>query len=110
MIDIYIVSIISATVGMLVGFFVKPKHEVPIKDYEKLLNKYEKLCSKLHKAFYIGATYTNGYLDVIVFDFDEDVVWYIIDKNCKNTALQIIQPINALDIELFNEKFRLKEE
>ena len=100
MIDIYIFSILSFIVGLLVGFFVKSKHEVPIKDYEKLLNKYGKLCSKLYKAPYIGATYTNGYLDVIVLNFDKDIVWYLSNKN----------PINHLDRELFTDQFILKEE
>lgn len=100
MINIYTISIISFIIGMLVGFSVKSKHEVPIKDYENLLNKYGKLCSKLHKVPYIGATYTNGYLDVIVLNIDKDTVWYVSDKN----------PINYLDREVFTDQFILKEE
>ena len=98
MIDIIVAVILI--IGMLVAFFVKSKHEVPIKDYENLLNKYGKLCLKLHKVPYIGVTYTNGYLDVIVLNFDKDTVWYVSDKN----------PINYLDRELFTDQFILKEE
>ena len=100
MIDIYTVAIISAIGGMLVAFFVQYKDEVPIKKYEQILYKYDMLCIKLHKPPYIGATYTNGYLDIIVLNFDKDTVWYVSDKN----------PINYLDRELFTDQFILKEE
>lgn len=98
MIDITVAVILA--IGMLVAFFVKSKHEVPIEKYEQILYKYDMLCIKLHKPLYIGATYTNGYLDVIVLNFDKDMVWYLSNKN----------PINYLDRELFTDQFILKEE
>lgn len=87
-------------IGMLIEHKVKLDNKVEVRDYDILLNKYESLKTELNEKLYIGATYTNGYLDVIVLNFDKDTVWYVSNKNT----------INYLDRELFTDQFILKEE
>lgn len=99
-IELLLFMCLSMLIGMFIEYKVKLYNKVEAKDYDILLNKYASLKTKLNEKVYIGATYTNGYLDVIVLNFDKDTVWYVSNKN----------PINYLDRELFTDQFILKEE
>ena len=98
--DMILLLLMAVIGGIAIGYMLNSGDNVKIKDYEILLDRYESLKTKLNEKVYIGATYTNGYLDVIVLNFDKDTVWYVSDKN----------PINHLDRELFTDQFILKEE
>ena len=87
---------LSMFIGMLIEYNY---NKVEAKDYDILLNKYASLKTKLNEQVYIGATYTNGYEDVIVYSCSNGLVWFIMKDSL----------FNLLSLEEFNAQFRLKE-
>lgn len=98
-IELLLVICVSIFIGMLIEYKVKLYNKVEAKDYDILLNKYASLKTKLNEKVYIGATYTNGYEDVIVYSYSSDFVWFIMKDSL----------FNLLSLEEFNAQFKLKD-
>lgn len=98
-IELLLVICVSIFIGMLIEYKVKLYNKVEAKDYDILLNKYASLKTKLNEKVYIGAKYTNNYIDVVVYRCSDYFVWFT-QKNGE---------IDNISKEIFNGQFRLKE-
>lgn len=98
-IEVLLFMCLSVFIGMLIEYKVNNYNKVEAKDYDILLNKYESLKAELNEQVYVGATYTNGYIDLTIYNCSNEVVWFV-NKN---------GIIDDIDKEIFNGQFRLKE-
>lgn len=105
-IELLLVICISIFIGMLIEYKVKLYNKVEAKDYDILLNKYASLKTELNdlktelnEQVYIGATYTNGHIDLIVYNCSDGAVWFAHKSGV----------IDYIDKDIFNGQFRLKE-